>query len=212
MMRLHIAKEGLPFLAIPVILAILCLLFPQTRWQWPFWVCLVLALCVGMFFRDPERLIPQGENLVISPVRYPALGDETYLQVCIFMSVFNVHINRAPVAGVVENVSYHPGKFFAAFEPKASLLNEQNSTIFAHTLPNGATARILVKQIAGLIARRIVCYAKPGMSFARGERMGLIRFGSRVDLFLPADIDLAVKLNDVVTGGVTVIGTLQAKK
>jgi phosphatidylserine decarboxylase len=215
-MRIPIAKEGYPFLIIPLLLSIIFLIIPQIRFGWLFWISTFVTFCIGMFFRDPERAIPQEKNLIISPadgkiiliqeVKYPALGNEKYLQVSIFMSVFNVHINRAPIAGTIEDVLYNPGKFFAAFEHKASLLNEQNSLIFSTTV-NGKSIRVLVKQIAGLIARRIVCYAKPGMSFKKGERIGLIRFGSRVDLFLPADASLAVKLNDKVKGGATIIGT-----
>jgi len=216
-MRIPIAKEGYPFLIIPLLLSIIFLIIPQTRFGWLFWISVFITFCIAMFFRDPERGIPQDENAIISPadgkiiliqeVQYPALGKKIYLQVSIFMSVFNVHVNRAPIAGTVEDVMYNPGKFFAAFENKASLLNEQNSIILSKTI-NGKTVRILVKQIAGLIARRIVCYAKPGTSFEKGERIGLIRFGSRVDLFLPTDTSLAVKLNDKVKGGSTIIGTL----
>ena len=216
-MRFPIAKESFPFLLPPLLLAIALLLFPQTRFGLWFWICAVLAFCVAGFFRDPEREIPQGENLIICPAdgkiikieetRYPALGDDTYLQVSIFMSVFNVHINRAPMAGTVEQVMYNPGKFLAAFEDKASLLNEQNSVILTSTA-NSKTVKILVKQIAGLIARRIVCYAKPGMAYERGQRFGLIRFGSRVDLILPKDVTLHIKLHEVVRGGTTIIGTL----
>lgn len=216
-MRIPIAKEGYPFLLIPLLLSIIFLFFPQTRLGWPFWLGVFVTFCIAMFFRDPERVIPQGEHVIVSPadgkiiliqeVKYPALGDEKYLQVSIFMSVFNVHVNRASMAGTVEDMIYNPGKFFAASKNKASLLNEQNSIILSQTM-NGKTIRILVKQIAGLIARRIVCYAKLGMRFEKGERIGLIRFGSRVDLFLPADTSLAVKLNDKVKGGSTIIGTL----
>ncbi|GAK59320.1 phosphatidylserine decarboxylase proenzyme [Candidatus Vecturithrix granuli] len=213
-MRFPIAKEGLPFLLIPLLLTILCLIFPQTRFGWIFWLCAVSTCCIAGFFRDPERLIPQDDNAIVSPadgkiiliqeVKYPALGADTYRQVSIFMSVFNVHVNRAPIVGTVDDVIYNPGKFFAAFEHKASLLNEQNSVILSQTR-QGKTVRILVKQIAGLIARRIVCYAKPGSHFTRGERIGLIRFGSRVDLFLPLETELAVKMNDKVKGGQTII-------
>lgn len=217
-MRIPIAKEGIPFLLIPLVPALIFFLIPQLRWGYLFWISLAVSFCVGMFFRDPERAISQEENAIVSPadgkiiliqeVQYPALGDETYRQVSIFMSVFNVHINRAPIAGTVENVMYNPGKFFAAFENKASLLNEQNSVILSQTR-NGKTVRMLVKQIAGLIARRIVCYAKPGMSFQKGERFGLIRFGSRVDLLLPRETVLSVKLHETVKGGISVIGTLE---
>lgn len=213
-MRFPIAKEGLPFLLIPLLLAVLLLILPQTRFGWLFWLCAVITCCIAGFFRDPERVTPQDENAIISPadgkiiliqdVKYPALGEDTYRQVSIFMSVLNVHVNRAPIAGTVEDVLYNPGKFFAAFEHKASLLNEQNSLILSHTR-QGNTVRILVKQIAGFIARRIVCYAKPGSHFERGERIGMIRFGSRVDLFLPLETKLTVKLNDKVKGGQTII-------
>jgi phosphatidylserine decarboxylase len=217
-MRIPIAKEGYPFLIVPLLFSLILLLIPSTRFGVFFWISVVVTVCVGMFFRDPERVIPPGENQIVAPadgkiiliqeVQYPGLGDDTYLQISIFMSVFNVHINRAPLAGTVENVIYNPGKFFAAFENKASLLNEQNSIIFSSTVKE-KPVRILVKQIAGLIARRIVCYAKPGKTFARGERIGLIRFGSRVDLFLPVDTTLSVNLNDKVKGGATIVGTVK---
>ena len=216
-MRIPIAKEGYPFILIFFLITLILLLLPQTRLGWGFWISVVITGFIVLFFRDPERVIPPGENVIVSPadgkiiliqeVKYPALGDETYRQVSIFMSVFNVHVNRAPLAGTVENVMYHPGKFFVASLNKASLLNEQNSIILTRTM-NGKPVRILVKQIAGLIARRIVCYAKPGVNYAKGERFGLIRFGSRVDLFLPQQTTLAVKLNDHVKGGATIIGTL----
>lgn len=213
-MRIPIAKEGLPFLLIPLLLTVLLLIFPQTRFGWIFWLCVVITGCIAGFFRDPERQIPQDDNIIVSPadgkiiliqeVKYPALGADTYRQVSIFMSVFNVHVNRAPIAGTVDDVLYNPGKFFAAFEHKASLLNEQNSVIFSQT-QQGKTGRILVKQIAGLIARRIVCYARPGSHFERGERIGMIRFGSRVDLFFPLETELIVNMNDHVKGGQTII-------
>lgn len=217
-MRFPIAKEGLPFLLIPLLLTVLFLMVPQTRFGWVFWLCAAITCCIAGFFRDPERAIPPDENAIVSPadgkivliqeVKYPALGAETYRQISIFMSVFNVHVNRAPIAGTVDDVIYNPGKFFAAFEHKASLLNEQNSVILSQTR-QGKTVRILVKQIAGLIARRIVCYATPGAHFARGARIGLIRFGSRVDLFLPLETELAVKMNDTVKGGQTIIAKFQ---
>lgn len=216
-MRFPMAKEGIPFLAAPLGMLAILTLFSQMRFGVLWWLCIVLAVCVAGFFRDPEREIPPGDRLIICPADgkivkieetpYPALGPDTYLQVSIFMSVFNAHINRAPISGKVEQVIYNPGKFMAAFEDKASLLNEQNSVILSQTV-NGKTTKILVKQIAGLIARRIVCYAKPGMNVERGQRFGLIRFGSRVDVLLPKDAELRVKLGETVRGGTTVIGTL----
>ncbi len=217
-MRIPIAKEAFPFLIVPLIVSIIFLCFPQTRFNWMFWLCAVLTFCIAAFFRDPERVIPQDKNTIVAPadgkiivikeVEYPPLGDETYLQVSIFMSVFSVHINRVPIAGSVEKVIYNPGKFLAAWEEKASLANEQNSIVLSQSV-DGKTVRILVKQIAGLVARRIVCYAEPGMGFSKGQRFGLIRFGSRVDLILPKDTQLAVKLKDKVRGGSTIIGSIQ---
>ncbi len=170
-----------------------------------------LGLFTAFFFRDPERVIPADAGLVVSPadgrvVKVAAAGAEHPLgpgatQISIFLSIFNVHVNRAPIAGRVEKVEYQPGEFLPAFDDKASLRNEQNVV----TLEDGQT-RLLFKQIAGLIARRIVFRKRPGDSVLRGERVGLIKFGSRVDVFLPRGIEVAVAVGERVAGGSSVIG------
>lgn len=206
-----VASEGWPFI-IP--LAIVTALLFAFGWRSTAYVSLVLTLFVLFFFRDPERTVPEGKNVVVSPadgkvIVIKDVFEPTYLkqdvkQVSIFLSVFNVHVNRSPIAGTVEAVKYNPGKFLAAWDDKASLDNEQTAMVIA-----SGKNRVLVKQIAGLIARRIVCYAKSGDAIATGERYGLIRFGSRVDLFLPKDAELRVKAGDRVKGACDVIGVLK---
>jgi phosphatidylserine decarboxylase len=174
---------------------------------------LFLAGFVAFFFRNPKRVIPDmpqavvspadGKVVVIKPVQMEGI-EEPYTQVSIFLSIFNVHINRSPLAGTVESVNYTPGKFKAAFEDKASSDNEHNTIVV-----QGDKYKVFVKQIAGLIARRIVCWIKPGDRLERGERLGLIRFGSRVDLFLPTDkAQIKVKLGDKVQGGASIIAMI----
>ncbi len=206
-----VASEGWPFI-IP--LAIVTALLFAFGWKNTAYVSLALTLFVLYFFRDPVRLVPKGKDLVVSPadgrvivikdVYEPDYLKQDVKQVSIFLSVFNVHVNRAPVGGTVEAVKYNPGRFHVASVDKASLYNEQTGMVIA----NGKH-KILVKQIAGLIARRIICYAKPGDELAPGERYGLIRFGSRVDIFLPKDTELKVKLGDRVKGARDIIGVLQ---
>jgi phosphatidylserine decarboxylase len=206
-----VASEGWPFI-IP--LAIITALLFAFGWKNPGVILLVLTLFVLFFFRDPERTVPQGNNLVISPadgrvIVIKDIYEPTYLkqdvkQISIFLSVFNVHVNRAPVGGAVEVVKYHPGRFHVASVDKASLDNEQTAMVIAT-----GNNKILVKQIAGLIARRIVCYARPGDTVKTGERYGLIRFGSRVDIFLPKDAELKVKVGDRVKGARDIIGVLK---
>jgi phosphatidylserine decarboxylase len=205
-----IASEGWPFI-IP--LAIVTALLFAFGWKYTALVSLVLALFVLFFFRDPERAIPEGKGIVVSPadgkvivikdIYEPSYLKQEVKQVSIFLSVFNVHVNRAPIGGAVEVVKYNPGKFHVASVDKASLDNEQTAMVIA-----SGKDRILVKQIAGLIARRIVCYARPGDAIKTGERYGLIRFGSRVDIFLPKTAEIKVKLGDRVRGAQDVIGVL----
>lgn len=177
-------------------------------------IALLGLLFVLNFFRDPERSIPQEKNVVVSPGdgkvvvikedTDPLLG-ETYQRVSIFLNVFNVHVQRLPVGGTIKAVRYNKGKFINAANPKASLDNEQNAVLI-----QSGSQKVLVKQIAGLIARRIVCWAKEGDEYELGQRYGLIRFGSRVDLFLPKDARIDVALGDHVKGGCSVIGYLEA--
>ncbi len=176
------------------------------------WTLLLLTLCVVLFFRDPKRSVPDGPDLVTSPADGKVVGIErmdaapgepSQIRLSIFMSIFDVHINRAPIAGHVKKVTYNSGAFLPAFNDKASERNEQNRI----DLENG-TCRLAMVQIAGLIARRIVCRASVGDWLERGERLGLIKFGSRVDLYLPETVELRVQLGDRVRGGSSVIGRL----
>lgn len=206
-----VAAEGWPFI-LPLA-AGTALLF-VFGWKNTAVVALPLTLFVLFFFRDPERTVPAGKGVVVSPadgkvivikdIYEPDYLKQDVKQISIFLSVFNVHVNRSPIAGVVEVVKYNPGKFHVASVDKASLDNEQTAMVIS----NGKD-KILVKQIAGLIARRIVCYAKPGDAIKAGERYGLIRFGSRVDIFLPKDAELKVKLGDRVKGAGDVIAVLK---
>lgn len=206
-----VAAEGWPFI-LP--LAVVTVLLFALGWKNTGIVVLLLTLFVLFFFRDPDRPVPTDNNLVISPadgrvIVIKNVFEPTYLkqdvqQISIFLSVFNVHVNRSPVGGTVETVKYNPGKFHVASVDKASLDNEQTAMIIV----NGKQ-KVLVKQIAGLIARRIVCYAKPGDTIKAGERYGLIRFGSRVDLFLPRDAEIRVKVGDRIKGARDIIGVLK---
>jgi phosphatidylserine decarboxylase len=206
-----IAREGWP-----IILSLLGLaaLLGVLRWGWTAAICAVLALFVAFFFRDPDRAIPPGPGLVVSPadgriVRIAPAGEPNPLgpgavQLSIFLSIFDVHVNRAPIAGRIARVDYRPGEFLPAFDDKASLRNEQNSV-----LVEDLSGRVAFTQIAGLIARRIVFRKRVGDAVARGERVGLIKFGSRVDVFLPVDARLGVAHGQRVTGGVSVLAELR---
>jgi phosphatidylserine decarboxylase len=175
---------------------------------------LLLAAFLVYFFRDPERAIPQGERLVLAPAdgRIVAIKPfpdwkgpfgEPLTRVSIFLSVFDVHVNRAPLTAVVNAVTHSPGRFVAAWGEAASAENEQTLIHFAS--PDGD---VWVKQIAGLLARRIVCRVKPGHKANAGDRIGLIRFGSRVDCILPATAELKVRRGQAVKGGSTILGVI----
>lgn len=205
-----IAREGWVFISAPLILAAILW---AVGWQVGAVASLVLAVAVGLFFRDPPRRIPRGEGLILAPAdgtvvqvtRY--LSDELYgaaNQLSIFLSVLDVHVNRAPFPTVVESIDYRPGTFRLAWKHEASEANEQNLIVLK--APQG---RLLVKQIAGFLARRIVCRIVPGQTLEAGERIGMIRFGSRVDLIVPENVKLSVKPGDRVKGGISVVGTLR---
>jgi phosphatidylserine decarboxylase len=206
-----VAAEGWPFI-IP--LAVVTVLLFVLGWRNAAVGVLVLTIFVLFFFRDPERSAPEGAGIVVSPAdgRVIIVTDHyepDYLKtevkkISIFLSVFNVHVNRIPVSGTVEQVNYQPGRFLVASVDKASTDNEQTAVLISH-----GKHKVLVKQIAGLIARRIVCYAKPGDTVATGERYGLIRFGSRVDIFLPKNADIMVKVGDRIKGSRDAIGVLK---
>jgi len=206
-----IAREGWPHIFILLALGGVFLLL---RLHWLGGVFVLLGLFTTFFFRDPDRKVLQDPRLVVSPADgkvvqvMPApegspLGPGSW-QVSIFLSVFDVHINRASIAGRVAKVDYHKGEFLPAFDHKASTRNEQNTV----TIADGNT-RVVFKQIAGLIARRIVFTKRVDDPVARGERVGMIKFGSRVDVFLPPEFRVAVKVGDRVQGGVSVLGERQ---
>src|SRR3954468_17740899 len=188
------AREGLIFIVIAALIAAGTYALALNRRSWPLWILAflltIVALWVAYFFRDPERMGERGEQVVIAPadgkvvliseVDEPSFMSGKAQRVSIFMNVFNVHVNRYPATGPVRYVQYNPGKFLNAAVEKSSLENEQMSVGI-----ETARGRLLVRQIAGLIARRIVTYSKVGEKVQQGQRMGLIRFGSRVDVFLP---------------------------
>jgi phosphatidylserine decarboxylase len=214
---LNFAREGLLFISIAAVIAAGAFGFAISRRSWGLWlfalVLLLLALWVAYFFRDPERTGDRGPSLVVSPadgklimiteVDEPGFIKGRAIRLSIFMNVFNVHVNRYPVDGVVAYVHYNVGKFFNAAAEKSSLENEQMSV----GLESGSY-RILVRQIAGLIARRIVTYSKLGEKVKQGDRMGIIRFGSRVDVFIPVGSTVRAKLGDVTSAGVTILADL----
>ncbi len=207
----YIASEGVPFILIPGVGAIIALLAGLT---WLAAVLLLLALFVAWFFRNPERRPPENPRQLASPADGRVIGidrvtDEGHpgrqlVKISIFMNVFNVHVNRVPCSGEVVSVRYKPGRFLSANLDKASALNERNTV----EIRTDEGQEVTVVQIAGLIARRIVCWVNQGMKMRRGERLGLIRFGSRVELFLPAGSTLLVKKGDKVRAGETPIGEL----
>ena len=207
--RWPIAKEGFPFI-IPA--ALLTVFFGWLGLKILTVLGILLTLFIAFFFRNPKRKIPVLQNIILSPAdgRIIHVGEceeerflkERALKVSIFMSVFNVHLNRAPISGKVLQKSYHPGRFLVASVGKSSLLNEQNAFI----LETEDRFKILLIQIAGFVARRIVCYAKAGDTLRMGEIFGLIRFGSRVDLYLPTGVKPVVRVGQHVKGGESIIG------
>ena len=207
-----IVKEGFPFLGIGAGLA---LLLGLLGWTVVAVAAAGLTLFAAWFFRNPARVIPQGPGLVVAP------GDGTVIAIeeefesrflkdrsvrlTIFLNVFDVHVNRIPCEGVVEDIQYQRGAFLLASNPEATLKNEQNA-LFLRTAQG---AKVLCVQVAGLIARRIVCWLSPGDRVMRGERFGLIRFGSRMDTYLPLGTELKVAVGQRVKGGETIVGVLR---
>src|ERR1700730_322251 len=197
-------KEGYYFGLPPLALGAAALFL---RWTIVGIVFLCLAAFIFYFFRDPERVVPADPGAIVSPAdgRVVVVTDEENAgrpgkRMSIFLAIWNVHVNRSPAAGVITDMKYRPGKFSAAMRASASTDNEQNVINLATD-----AGEITFKQIAGLIARRVVCWKKPGERVARGERIGLVRFGSRADLWLPRDSDLLVKIGDNVKGGSSVV-------
>ncbi len=207
-----LAREGWPFVAIALAVAVALTLLGFAWLAAIAWFALVFVV---QFFRDPPRTIPtepravlsaaDGRVVAVGPVRDPYLDREA-LKISVFMNVFNVHSNRSPVDGSVANAWYHPGSFLNAALDKASLENERN----ALHLRTATGTDVICVQIAGLIARRVLCYVKPGDTLARGQRYGFIRFGSRVDLYLPPDAAPKVALGDRVHATESIIAELRA--
>jgi phosphatidylserine decarboxylase len=210
--RLPVAREGLPFILAGTVLTVLSALSGRPA---VFIFFLVLTSFVIYFFRDPERVPDEQGDAVLSPADGRVIkagplegSDNPYggpcIEVCIFMSIFNVHVNRAVASGVIEDVKYTPGRFVAANLDKASEQNERNRITI--TTADGRT--IVVVQVAGLIARRIACWVRPGDTVEAGRRFGLIRFGSRLDVYLPEGSRLKVGTGMRVSAGKSVIGRL----
>ena len=204
-----IHREGYPFIALFAFLALFL------GWLWPplFWIGLVFTLWCVYFFRDPPRVTPLDADLVISPADGvvsqvgPAvpppeleLGPATRIRISVFMNVFNCHVNRAPIAGIVRRVAYRPGKFLNAELDKASDDNERNGLLI-----EGAHGSLAVVQIAGLVARRIVCFTREGEAVSPGQRFGLIRFGSRLDVYLPEGYQPLVAEGQIAVAGESVL-------
>jgi phosphatidylserine decarboxylase len=207
MSKLPIAREGWPFIAIPGALALGLALLGRRRLALPF---AVAAAASAGFFRDPERAIPAVANGVLAPAdgRVMSIEDAVdpfvgpSVRVAIFLSPLDVHINRAPIAGVVADIAYTPGRFAAAYAPAAEA-NERCTVRL-----QGEHVRVTVVQIAGVVARRIVCRVGPGDKLAAGERFGMIRFGSRTDCYMPRTTEITVRVGESVRGGQTVIGVV----
>lgn len=199
-------REGYYFGAPPLLVGAAAI---AVRWYAAGAVLLLLAAFVFSFFRDPERVVPSDPSLVVAPadgrvvvvVPEPRNG-RAGTRVSIFLAVWNVHVNRSPVQGTISALSYRPGKFMAAWAERASLENEQN--IFVLETPAG---QMEFKQIAGWVARRVVSWKKAGETVARGERIGLMRFGSRMDVWLPEEAKILVKAGETVTGGTSVLAS-----
>jgi phosphatidylserine decarboxylase len=221
-MRLH--KEGNRILSGSLAIFIFILLiekivlanFPIVFYITAF-ILLVLYILIVRFFRMPARTITinnnhilcpcDGKVVVIEEVEETEFFNDKRLQVSIFMSPNNVHVNRYPIGGIVRYMKYHPGKYLVAWHPKSSTENERTTVVVE--MDNGT--KVLTRQIAGAVARRIVCYSKEGMKVNQGDELGFIKFGSRVDLLLPLDVKIEVQINQIVKGGQTVIASFKAK-
>ncbi len=209
--KIPMAVEGLLFIIPLGIFSVLLFIFSGKTSGL---ISLFITIFLLFFFRDPKRAIPGGENTVLSPAdgKVVVVKDtfennyfhENVKQISIFLSIFNVHVNRIPISGIIESVKYIPGKFHVAALPKASLENEQTAIVIATD-----NTKIMVKQIAGILARRIICKIKPGDVVRKGDRYGLIYFGSRVDIFLPVNSEIRVKSGERVKGAKDVIAMLR---
>ena len=209
--RIPLAREGYPFIAFSAFLTLITAILGYEILAWP---TLFLTTFIVAFFRDPERMTDAAADEMISPadgkvILIEEIFDDTYLQrqaikISIFMNIFNVHVNRIPVDGTVNEIVYKPGQFYSADSEKGALLNERCGVVMK--LQGGQ--RMAFVQVAGLVARRIVNWLEPNDRVQRGQRFGLIRFGSRVDLYLPVDSSVKVKIGQKVRAGETVIAAM----
>ena len=205
---IRIAPDGYPFIIVFALITILLYIFGK---QWMAVLPLTVTLFMALFFRDPDRTIPVDKGAFVSPadgkvILIKDVYEKDYLkaeskEISIFMSIFNVHVNRAPCEGNVSLIKHSPGKFLVAHKDAASIENENTVMVL-----EGKDGKILVRQVAGLIARRIVCKVKAGDMLRRGERYGMIKFGSRLDVYLPKETEIQVRVGDKVKAGETVIG------
>lgn len=206
-----IDRAGIPFILVALIVAMAAGWWLGRVWSVPF---LALAAFFAFFFRDPDRTVPADPHLVVSPAdaRVMVAGDPPsagapagdWQVVSMFLSPLDVHINRTPVEGRVTHVEYHPGSFLPAYKPEAGVLNEWTEVWFER-----AGHTVVVRQIVGILARRIVCRLQEGQSVDRGQRFGVMKFGSRIDMFLPLTAQLRVKVGDRVVGGETPLAVLE---
>ena len=206
-MKFRIARDGVSIIVFFILITILSAFF---HIYISVIFLILLSFCV-FFFRDPEREITKGENIVLAPadgkvvaikqIQDSKISDEPVNRISIFLSVFDVHINRAPVDGEVIYLEYSKGRFLDARNPRASEVNENNFIVLSHK-----GTKIAIRQIAGKIARRVVCKCKKGDKLKIGERIGMIRFGSRTDLFLPMNVKINAKIGDMVKAGITIMG------
>ena len=206
---MRLAREGYPFAAAAVIVALAVYFFAGGYWSIPIWL---IAVFVLQFFREPARNVPIDDNLVVSPAdgKVVAVGEaidpisgNSATRIAIFLNVFSVHSNRIPIAGTIIKKEYRAGKFLNAAVDKSAEENERNSIVIRDSDSHDITCI----QIAGLIARRILCYVDTGDQVQKGQKYGFIRFGSRVELFLPPEFQVKVSIGDSVRGGADVIGS-----
>jgi phosphatidylserine decarboxylase len=197
-------KDGYKFAAVPLLLGVIA---AGIHWYWLAGVLILLGLFVMYFFRDPERTPPPDPETIVSPAdgRVMEVVDESWggtpgRRISVFLSVFNVHVNRSPVAGRITAIEYRTGKFYAAMRGRASAENEQNT--FTVSTEHGD---VIFKQIAGWVARRIICWKSVGDTVLRGERVGMIRFGSRMDIWLPDRVEILVRPGQSVAAGTSVL-------
>jgi phosphatidylserine decarboxylase len=197
-------KDGYKFAAVPLVAGAVAV---GLHWAWLGGVLIILGLFIMFFFRDPERTPPADQNAIVSPadgrvmeIVEEALHQNPGRRISVFLSIFDVHVNRSPVAGRITSIEYRSGKFYAAMRGRASAENEQNAFYV-----NSDRGEVVFKQIAGWVARRIVCWKSAGDSVIRGERVGMIRFGSRMDIWLPDGVEILVRPGQHVAGGTSVL-------